>query len=400
MASSCPPGMVHVTKDSSDHLQHIATNVGVSQNIVVITGAGISTNAGIPVSFVAIDSNHSTNQGQDFRSKDGLYGRGPRNTQHLFHISALSHPTDGAALLALCDSLHRQAEDACPTKTHNFIKNLSISNKLLRNYTQNIDAIERKVGLCTDLTRGPVVRRLETTGNHSGSDKGVECVQLHGSLRNLRCLRCGKRQIYRRRKGKVSARDAKLTYCSLCHRYSRRAGLRRPEPGLLRPDIVLYGEEDPRSDTISNFIEHDLDRQVDLLLIIGTSLSVPGIRSLAKSFADVVHQHGGIVVFVNRSKPAPSIWGTTINFWVEWGCDDWVGDLEQRTSTMGSRWPSESAEMTMSLTMEACKQDFNVGRTLQVSNLASATPIHHDLFPGQNFMSMGSRDHPIDLTGD
>jgi NAD-dependent SIR2 family protein deacetylase len=108
-------------------------------------------------------------------------------------------------------------------------------------------------------------------------------------------------------------------------------GMRKPSQQLLRPDILLYGEDDPRSDVISKIIRHDLSLDVDLLLIFGTSLSVPGIQQLTKWFADVVHRNGGIVVSVSLTEAAKVVcWGGVIDYWVEWDCDAWVRDLERR----------------------------------------------------------------------
>ena len=44
---------------------------------------------------------------------------------------------------------------ASPTKTHRLILNLRNTGKLVRDYTQNIDCLEEKVGLFTDLRKGP-----------------------------------------------------------------------------------------------------------------------------------------------------------------------------------------------------------------------------------------------------
>jgi NAD-dependent histone deacetylase SIR2 len=42
---------INVTPDSDEELQLIADTLGKSRKVVVVTGAGISTNCGIPVSF-------------------------------------------------------------------------------------------------------------------------------------------------------------------------------------------------------------------------------------------------------------------------------------------------------------------------------------------------------------
>jgi NAD-dependent histone deacetylase SIR2 len=63
---------------------------------------------------------------------------------------------------------------------------------------------------------------------------------------------------------------------------------------------------------------------------MGTSLKVHGLKVMVKEFAKAVHVRGGKVVFVNRTKPPESTWGEFIDYWVEWDCDEWVLDLQER----------------------------------------------------------------------
>jgi hypothetical protein len=67
-----------------------------------------------------------------------------------------------------------------------------------------------------------------------------------------------------------------------------------------------------------------------VLLILGTSLKVHGLKVMVREFAKTVHSKGGKVVFINRTKPPESTWGEFIDYWVEWDCDEWVLDLKQR----------------------------------------------------------------------
>lgn len=71
-------------------------------------------------------------------------------------------------------------QDAQPTPTHHFISKLHQKNKLLRSYTQNIDGLERRIGL-----------------NSGGRGKGLtktstKNVELHGDLGRVRCVLCMK----------------------------------------------------------------------------------------------------------------------------------------------------------------------------------------------------------------
>lgn len=64
--------------------------------------------------------------------------------------------------------------------------------------------------------------------------------------------------------------------------------------------------------------------RLDIVLIIGTNLTTDEVKLLVKDFANVVHQRGGKVVFVNLTEPAEKTWNGVINYWVEWDCDAWV----------------------------------------------------------------------------
>jgi NAD-dependent histone deacetylase SIR2 len=75
---------------------------------------------------------------------------------------------------------------------------------------------------------------------------------------------------------------------------------------------------------------------LDVLLIMGTSLRVHGLKTMVKEFAKAVHSRGGTVVFVNRTKPSESAWGDVIDYWVEMDCDQWVRDLKERRSDIWS----------------------------------------------------------------
>ncbi|KAI1315859.1 DHS-like NAD/FAD-binding domain-containing protein, partial [Xylariaceae sp. FL0255] len=264
-------------------------------------------------------------------------GRPAVKTRDLFHATALSHPSDGLALIKVCDQLFQTAKMTRPTEAHQFIKDLRANGRLVRNYTQNIDGLEETAGLSTDLSKfnfasncdDKTKGQLHSPKMTSGSlTEEVGCVQLHGSLLSWRCLRCGQRCRWDERRDAIL--DGKLPICHACPRTSNRG---RPlAPGHLRPDILLYDESDPRADSISEIIQHDLSLDVDLLLIFGTSLAVHGIRELTKKFARLVHKNNGKVLSINREGPVRSQWNGVIDYWVEWDCDAWVRDLKRRNN--------------------------------------------------------------------
>ncbi|OBT86535.1 hypothetical protein VE02_04328 [Pseudogymnoascus sp. 03VT05] len=229
------------------------------------------------------------------------------------------------------------------TDTHKFIKALRDGGRLVRNYTQNIDMLERLEGLCTELERGPGTRgrfnpklrkeRRTETEENGKQDSGVEVVHLHGSLDFLRCGLCARLAEWEDDDRHLTTLAGDAPECPWCSANSAKRegkGRRSLAVGRLRPDIVLYGEEHPSAHLVGPIITHDLSLGPDILLILGTSMRVHGLKVMVREFAKAVHGRGGSVVFVNQTKPPDSIWGEVIDYWVEWDCDAWVADLKQR----------------------------------------------------------------------
>ncbi|KAF4341334.1 NAD-dependent histone deacetylase HST3 [Fusarium beomiforme] len=162
---------------------------------------------------------------------------------------------------------------------------------------------------------------------------GVECVFLHGSLELLRCFLCGRVCSWDdddRQLETMSGQQPECPHCVGATVAREERGKRALGVGKLRPDIVLYGEEHPNAHLISPIVTHDLALCPDLLLILGTSLRVHGLKVMVREFAKAVHAKGGKVVFVNYTKPPESSWGDVIDYWVEWDCDAWVSDLQDK----------------------------------------------------------------------
>ena len=116
-------------KTLSEALELIKT----SKKIIVLTGAGISVSCGIP----------------DFRSKNGLYATLAKDypelpsPQHMFCIDFFKKNPK---------PFFRFAEEILPGRyqpsvSHKFISFLDEQKKLLRLYSQNIDALERAAGI-------------------------------------------------------------------------------------------------------------------------------------------------------------------------------------------------------------------------------------------------------------
>ncbi|XP_061300415.1 NAD-dependent protein deacetylase sirtuin-2 [Pezoporus flaviventris] len=196
------------------------------KNVVCMVGAGISTSAGIP----------------DFRSPGtGLYS----NLQSydlpypeaIFEISFFKeHPEP---FFALARELY--PGQFKPTLCHYFMRLLQDKGLLLRCYTQNIDTLERVAGL-----------------------EPERLVEAHGSFFTSHCLRPGCRRQYGLPWMRERIFSSLVPKCEQCQ-------------GLVKPDIVFFGESLPSR--FFTLLQSDF-QQVDLLIIMGTSLQVQPFASL------------------------------------------------------------------------------------------------------------------------
>ncbi|KAK5991164.1 NAD-dependent protein deacetylase hst2-1 [Cladobotryum mycophilum] len=196
---------------------------GNAKRIVVLTGAGISTAAGIP----------------DFRSpKTGLYNNLARlklpYAEAVFDISYFRNKPEPFYVLA--QELY--PGKFFPTVSHAFIALLAQKGLLQKLFTQNIDCLERAAGVPPDMI-----------------------VEAHGSFATQRCIEC---QVeYPDEDMKEHVLQGQVPRCNICK-------------GLVKPDITFFGEALPRA--FSEQSHHTV--MADLMLIIGTSLTVYPFASL------------------------------------------------------------------------------------------------------------------------
>lgn len=195
------------------------------KNIFVMMGAGVSTSAGIP----------------DFRSPGtGLYANLQRLNlpypEAVFEINFFRENPEPFYTLAkeLFPGKFR------PTPTHSFVRVLYNRKLLGMCFTQNIDTLERLAGL----------------PEHA-------VVEAHGSFADQHCIECGAH--YDGNKLRDEILRGEIAYCYDCG-------------GLVKPDIVFFGEAlPPRFHKTIGLL-----RSADLLLVLGTSLTVHPFASLTQ----------------------------------------------------------------------------------------------------------------------
>ena len=217
-------------------------------------------------------------------------------------------------------------------------------------------------------------------------NRGVECVFLHGSLAELRCFVCARTASWdeeTRLADTLAGRQPTCPHCAGATAAREERGKRALGVGKLRPDIVLYGEDHPHAHLISPLVQHDLSLGPDMLLILGTSMRVHGLKVLVKEFAKAVHDRGGKVVFVNFTKPPESVWADVIDYWVQWDCDAWVGDLQERKPALwlppGTALPDEEKQKVAKLSrrqsgIESTKRKDGTEKTTKKSRESDGLP--------------------------
>lgn len=218
---------------------------GEFKKITFITGAGISTSAGIP----------------DFRSKTGLFAQVQKkynlsSPEAFFEINCFyKHPE---YFYDFCKGFN--IDDCKPTKSHLFMGFLNHKGYLSKIYTQNVDGLELKAGLPRD-----------------------RVVFAHGVTTEAGCPNCLKSvDINVIRKHVL---NEKIYYCPDC---------KKP----CKPKVVFYGENLPSS----YFSSFEAITQSDLSIIMGTTLKVYPFNRLPYEVPKECWR-----VLINRSQVSGSI---------------------------------------------------------------------------------------------
>ena len=235
--------MTDASSTSEEALDELAALLRAARQIVVLTGAGISTESGIP----------------DFRGPQGLWTKDPKaeraaTLQH--YVADADHRRTVWRNRAAGDMFQGQA----PNAGHRALAELEHRANVHTLVTQNVDGLHQAAGSSTEIM-----------------------IQIHGTVHDAKCLACGWRGPMEETLDRVRAGEEDPT-CLECG-------------GMLKSATISFGE---------NLVAADLDRAqqaaagADVFLAVGTSLGVYPAAALPE-----IALRNGAVLAVLNGEPTP-----------------------------------------------------------------------------------------------
>jgi len=192
--------------------QICADEIKKANNIVLLSGAGMSTNAGIP----------------DFRGPNGIYRRQLGvNPERIFDIDYFLE--DPSFFYKFHREFLQTLKNIKPTYAHKFFAALEKNGKLKGIITQNIDSLHQMAG-----------------------SKNV--MEIHGGIWKSFCIDCNKTWDYEESMKLVFSQE--VPRCDRCG-------------GIIKPDIVFFGEMVKHLEESQKLV-----KECDLLFVVGSSLVV------------------------------------------------------------------------------------------------------------------------------
>ncbi len=189
--------------------------IRASQRVVVFTGAGVSTESGIP----------------DFRSPGGLWTRFDPDDFTIDKYLQSEETRRKIWQIMLGEGLLAEAE---PNDAHRAIAELEEMGKLRCVITQNIDNLHQKAG-----------------------NSPERVYELHGNMQWVVCLQCGGRSPVEGFRQKATSPG----FSPICEQCG----------GVLKPDVIFFGEMLPERTLMKASRE---SQECDLFFVVGSSLVV------------------------------------------------------------------------------------------------------------------------------
>ncbi len=190
-----------------------------SRNILVFTGAGISTSSGIP----------------DYRGTTGIWTK----REPVFYQNFVSSEKSRIDYWEYKLETHEFFRNAKPNAAHKSLVELEKTGKMLALVTQNIDSLHRKAGTTAD-----------------------KLIELHGNNAVAKCMECSKEVLM----------EEALEYFKM-----NRMPPKCECGGYLKPAVVMFGESLNPEDLKRAF---GLAQKVDLVISIGSTLVVEPAASI------------------------------------------------------------------------------------------------------------------------
>lgn len=204
-----------------DVIKELAQRIARADVIAVLTGAGMSTESGIP----------------DFRSENGIYAQEENVEYYLSEYYFEKDPVDFWRRFKRMFSLKLMGNFA-PNDGHRFLRQLEEMGKKVTILTQNIDGLHKKAG-------------------------STNVIELHGTLQTATCPECGEKH------------DLAFINRHDVPRCERKAANGNKCNEILKPDVVLFGGLVPRIEEA-----FAAAAESDLLIAMGTSLEVAPVNQI------------------------------------------------------------------------------------------------------------------------
>lgn len=215
-------------------LPELVSLLRVASRVAVLTGAGISQESGLPTFRDAQEGLWAQYQPEELATPEAF----AKNPKLVWDWYAMRR---------------EKAKTVQPNPGHYALAEMARQVPHFNLITQNIDSLHQRAG-------------------------SVEVVELHGSLGRVKCAQCGQAvSLWQENAGEVPR-------CTACG-------------GLLRPDVVWFGEELPKR-ALDAAVE--AARRADLFFSIGTS----GLVQPAASLAMAAKYQKAVVVEINAT-PTP-----------------------------------------------------------------------------------------------
>src|SRR2546423_7260562 len=226
----------------NERIESVREWIGESRRVVVLTGAGISTEYGIP----------------DFRGPQGVWTRDPRAEKLSDIRYYMSDPE--VRKLSWQTRVAHPAWHAQPNAGHLALVALEKSGRLHALVTQNIDGLHQRAG-----------------------NSPERVIEVHGTVQGVVCLSCGWKGPMQATLDRVRSGESDPP-CERCG-------------GILKSDTISFGQA-----LVPEVIDRAMQcaAEADLLLSIGTSLQVYPIAG-----AGPAAKHAGARVGIVNAEPTP-----------------------------------------------------------------------------------------------